>query len=153
MKYKTSTKVENDIIPDFVSDDYFSTQSLKNAVWQYMLDHANVNGSGTMKIVFILPTESEFWRRVKARESGEYHRNDLRKLREKEDRRFREFSGIKDRLSIYDELEKHRIKNCNDLNNLRTSGNLYQKFCVILQKYLYRMAKRVRNVALKSCTQ
>ncbi len=71
-----------------ITEDYLSVSSIKTAVWQYLIDHSKIVGKDTIKITFYIPSEKEFWKRVKAREDGRFKRNDLydfhKKMRERE---------------------------------------------------------------------
>lgn len=83
----------NDDIPDLpLSDEYFTTQALKSAVWAYLIDHARTS-TGIIKIVLAFNDEKDFWRRVSARKYGNYKAQDMYKIVQKaasRDARWRE---------------------------------------------------------------
>src|SRR5690348_17299371 len=86
MKYKVKEKpFENVSLPDFVSNEYFRVESVKTAVWQYLLDHAKPMDEKNLFVRFYITEPQEFWRRVKARELGKFKRTDLFNIRQKLD--------------------------------------------------------------------
>ena len=85
MKWKPKpTPQDEPFIPEYVSEDYFSTQSLKRAVWQYLIDHSRiVDDEGTISFHFYMPNEKEFWYRVKARDENKFKRVEMVEFQEK----------------------------------------------------------------------
>lgn len=81
------------VIPD-LSDDYFESISLKNAVWQYLIDHSKPIDGNMARIVFYITTESEFWRRVRARKEGKFRRKDFYEFNRKMIKRDRMISEM-----------------------------------------------------------
>jgi len=77
MKHKKEKIVE---VQPFLPDDYFESNELKQAVWQYLMDHSRPIGNGEHKILFVVTTPEELFRRIKARKDGKYKRYDLWKL-------------------------------------------------------------------------
>lgn len=51
-----------------------SEDKLREAVWQYLLDHATVNQSGSHTVTLYIKNKGEFWWRVRQRELGSYKR-------------------------------------------------------------------------------
>lgn len=49
-------------------------KSLKNAVWQYLLEHSNQKENGTYDIHFTVNKKKKFWGHITAREKG-YEKN------------------------------------------------------------------------------
>lgn len=85
MKYKEKEPLitinPEELMP---SEDYFESNSLKTAVWQYLNDHAFITGK-SRRVVFHITTPEEFWKRVKARKNGFFKREDLLELRRQEE--------------------------------------------------------------------
>ncbi len=48
-----------------------------DAVWQYILDHANPSPSGHMRVSFFLKDRNEWDRRINARRNGVYRRSEF----------------------------------------------------------------------------
>lgn len=68
-------------------------KKLKDAVWQYLIDHASIADDNMYRIQFHVHTENDFWQRVRSRKNGTYMRKDqlefeerARKLRERRER-------------------------------------------------------------------
>lgn len=51
-----------------------SEDKLREAIWQYLIDHSTVNQSGNHVVTLYIKNKGEFWWRVKQRELGTYKR-------------------------------------------------------------------------------
>ena len=143
MKYKQVIK-EIDVIPDFISDDYFNAQSLKNAVWQYMLDHSHLSHEGQTKITFFVPSEKEFWYRVKARETGKYKRNDLLKIQREEAKKSIKILKLKSIAEHYERQEKHHAKINEKMQQIRHGNNLWDRFVLAIGIFLIKNGNKIK---------
>jgi hypothetical protein len=52
----------------------------RDAIWQYMMDHAHPTRFGTYKGYFELKDRADFWRRVEQRFNGNYHKREITTL-------------------------------------------------------------------------
>lgn len=52
------------------------TQRQEDALWQYLVDHTNVEPNGYYRILFHVRDVDDFWRRVYARYTGDFKRYD-----------------------------------------------------------------------------
>lgn len=52
-----------------------------NAIWQYLIDHSSITKSGHLYINFYIKDEKEFFKRVKARERGDFKRIELKEVK------------------------------------------------------------------------
>lgn len=52
-------------------------QRYKNATWDFLMEHCDILGSGSIFVKFHTDSRKDFERRVKARRNG-YHREDVR---------------------------------------------------------------------------
>ena len=56
---------------------------MKEAVWQYLIDHSSVADDNMYRIQFHVHSQSDFWARVRARKSGQYTRKDQKEFEER----------------------------------------------------------------------
>lgn len=52
------------------------TESGRDAIWQYMLDHSKLQKNGYWGIMFYVKDEEDLWRRVSSRYYGDFQRYD-----------------------------------------------------------------------------
>ena len=50
------------------------TQAQEDALWQYFIDHSQVQGNGYLGVMFYVRDVNDFWKRVHARANGDFHR-------------------------------------------------------------------------------
>lgn len=55
-------------------------KKMKEAVWQYLIDHSSVADDKMYRIQFHVHSQSDFWARVRARKSGQYQRKDQKEF-------------------------------------------------------------------------
>ncbi len=148
MKYKENKTIQ-DIIPDFVSEDYFSTQSLKRAVWQYLIDHSQiVDDKGLLKFYFYIPTETEFWRRVKARDDGVYKRKDLSNLRKIEEKKHKTIQELRKIKNKFEMQESDRVRWEARIRKKEETGTLKERTLLKLSKMMRKTARNLTNYVL-----
>ena len=51
--------------------------SVREALWQYFIDHSKIQQNGYYGILFYTKDEDDFWRRVEFRYRGDYKRYDV----------------------------------------------------------------------------
>lgn len=78
MKYNRTEKAI-DVLPE-LDREYFNIQSLKSAVWQYMIDHAQFIRKDLLLVKFFIPNNVVFWDRVWARKEGKFLRNQMKQF-------------------------------------------------------------------------
>ena len=139
MKRKPKPVQETPFIPEFVSDEYFSTQSLKRAVWQYLIDHSKiVDHEGTIKFHFYMPNEYEFWRRVKARDENRFKRVDMADFQEQMRKKHKYVMNLQQIKNKYiDLISAERLKNYHISEAIKKAT----KFEKILLKIAEKMAQ------------
>ena len=128
-----------------VSEEYFEVQALKTAVWQYIVDHARVvTDEGLLKfILFYMPSEQEFWRRVKARKDGVYKRTDLLVFREREERLHKKIHELRVVKNRYKGLMYHNKKWEKAIKHLEENGTLWQRIKLRIAKEMRVMARKI----------
>lgn len=63
-------------------------EDVKEAIWQYFLDHSQLQKNGYWGIMFYTKGERDFWQRVQARYLGEFKRYDAEEKNAKQRARF-----------------------------------------------------------------
>lgn len=149
MKYKQKENEQfDDFIPEFVNDEYFSTQSLKRAVWQYLIDHSKVvDDEGTISIRFYIPSEREFWWRVKARDEGRFLRTEMFDFQQKLHNKHKQVQQLRIIKNKYLDIvcEENRKKIA--ISDVLKGSNLYAKFLIIIaQKIALLSDKMIKSV-------
>lgn len=153
MKWKPKPTQENPVVPEFVSEEYFSIQSLKRAVWQYLIDHSHItDDEGTVNIHFYIPHEFEFWRRVKARDDGKFKRKemyDFQQTLRNQHKKVQELRRIKNQ--YYDLIsqirlnEYHEKRYQDDLKRLLEKGSFYQKTLLFIAKITASISHKIHD--------
>lgn len=151
MKYKVKEQVLDDYVTEMVSDEYFSTQSLKRAVWQYLIDHSKVvNDEGLLQFNFYIPSEKELWRRVKARDDGIFQRRDLSTLRERENRKHKQVKDLK-KIKIQFETEKSKQKQWEArIHKFEDEGTFTEKILLKIAKITRSLSRYLTNKVVLS---
>lgn len=121
-----------------LDDEFYSIISLKTALWQYMIDHAEPIEDG-VKFHIIVRDEQDFWKRVSARENGTYKRKDIKDFYEKSEKRRRECAMLR---SIHRRSNKREQK----INFLASKGTFPKRqlanLVILLRKF---NSKIIRN--------
>jgi len=95
----------------------------KYGVWQYIIDHKLIQPNGYIKITLFVRDKNDFFRRVSARENGEFKRYDVEKTE----------SGRGKIQKNYDELNARRSRH----KGAKEGKNVFKKILAILyQKYI-----------------
>jgi hypothetical protein len=132
------------------SEDYFESTALKNAVWQYLIDHSQQIDGKIAKVRFCITNEQEFWRRVRARKDGKFLREEMRDFQRKMEDRRRLFEY----LSQYErENQKHAqicAENSRRALAMSVSGKLYQRVCMKIAWVLRGWSKKLTKFAFKT---
>lgn len=148
MKWKRTKDPE--VIAEIMTEDYISAQSVKNAVWQYLIDHARVvNDDRSFKVSFYVVDEHEFWRRVKARELGKFKRNDLLEFFKEAEKKFIKFKDIRAKVEKIEANERQNNWWNKTLVEAEKNGNWRVKLLFKLSRFLRKVSNRLRKKALK----
>ena len=140
MKYKKKTE---EVIQELPSE-YFSVISLKRAVWQYLLDHAQVNDEeGNFRFTIYIPSKEIFWKRVKAREDGLYTRNDITSFNDKIHAKRLAIQLLRVENNKYKKYEEKNKLWTSRINNKKMNGNLYEKTLLKISGKLNKLAKKI----------
>lgn len=70
---------------DWITFKKSFSQSQEDALWQYFIDHAQVQKNGYLGIQLYLRNVDDFWRRVHARYTGEFQRYDKLEKKKKQE--------------------------------------------------------------------
>lgn len=110
------------------------TQKQEDALWQYFIDHSKVQANGYFLIMFYCQNIDDFWRRLYARYTGDFHRYEIEEKEVKLERAFGESMSL--RVQWIDEY-----------------GSLKQKINLWLfrktRRYLQRMGDPKKNRYIK----
>lgn len=108
------------------------TQAQEDALWQYFLDHSRIQRNGYFCITFFVRNVDDFWRRLNARASGEFHRYEV------EDRE----TAALQRREIYEKLlsELRYTRHISSRNSTISSeidraGSLWDRLLLRLYRY------------------
>lgn len=96
------------------------TQAQEDALWQYFIDHSQIQPNGYLGIQFYIKNVDDFWRRLYYRYSGEYIRYDIEEKERHQDEQLARFLKAKKKIEdsrvnrllfiIYKKLHKHLFK-------------------------------------------
>lgn len=106
---------------DYIDFKRSFTQKQEDAIWQYLLDHAKVQPNGYLGIMLYVKNVNDFWKRVFARYTGEYHRYEEKDIKNKQARAKSQFYRL------------HQEKIDSVFFQIDRQGSLKQKFL----KYIY----------------
>lgn len=144
MKYKLKEEPIV-VMPDIVSNEYFSVQSLKRAVWQYLIDHSRIVRQDLVKFHFILPSEDEFWKRVWARDVGKFKRKeifDFQNEMRKQENRVKE--AFETRTKYYEMISKNNQWEAR-IKKHEQNGTLYEKVLLKIARNLRKIGREITN--------
>lgn len=95
-------------------------KDIRDAIWQYFIDHSRLEPSGFVRINFGVEDEEDFWRRVQARKDGEFFRNDVEKMENERE----EFRKIYQTFLIGQKISKRNAKR---IEQIKSSGSLWER--------------------------
>ncbi len=123
-------------IPESVQEFRKSfTKKQDDAIWQYLMDHSEIQKNGYWKIYFYIRDRSDFWRRVWARYNKDFERYDLME---------------KERVQISKQLklEKRALKTqSEEISRIETSGTFKEKLLLSIYRFTYRKIFKYKEIS------
>lgn len=107
---------------------YGDKVELKQAIWQYMLDHSRIQPNGYYGILIYCKDKDDFWRRIKARQEG------FKRYDEKDKE-----AAVLWKLKIYGQYNSYKLHNekmSARVKEIKEGRNYYKKTLLFLNKHI-----------------
>ena len=98
------------------------TEEQREAIWQYVIDHSQIQPNGYHGIQFYIRNQDDLWERLHARYTGQFNRYDKLEKQNQSDRQALVYAN------------KMGYKNDKIAKEIKASGNLYKKLILFIYR-------------------
>lgn len=86
-------------MPKWIEFKKTFTQKQEDALWQYFIDHSQVQRNGYYMILFFVRGVDDFWKRVSSRANGDYKRYSIQEKEFRLERKMNSWARLRFKIS------------------------------------------------------